>query len=78
MKRVLEQEVGGSHYKRNAIQPIEYIHANELPFIDGCICKYITRHRDKGGAQDIEKIIHYAKLLLQLEYGYTDEQLGEL
>lgn len=78
MSKVLETQVGGDHYVKNKIQPIEYIHANELPFIDGCICKYITRHRDKGGAQDVEKIIHYAKLLLKLEYGYSDEQLNEL
>ena len=71
----LQNQIGGEHYRKNKIQPIEYIHANGLDFISGNIVKYATRHRDKGKAQDIEKIIHYAKLLLQLEYGYTDEQL---
>lgn len=74
----LDTQIGGSHYAKQKIQPIEYIYANDLPFIDGCVVKYITRHRDKGKAQDIEKIIHYSKLLLQLEYGYTDEQLNAL
>lgn len=74
----LDVQVGGDHYHKNKIQPIEYIHANGMDFISGNIVKYATRHRDKGKAQDIEKIIHYAKLLLQLEYDYTDEQLNTL
>ena len=62
-------QVGGNHYSKLAIQPVEYIHKNNLGFIEGCIIKYATRHKDKGGAQDVEKIIHFAKLLLDLEYG---------
>ena len=65
---VLDNQVGGDHYKL-AIQPTVYIFANKLGFIEGNIIKYATRHRDKGGAQDIRKVIHYAQLLLKLEYG---------
>ena len=64
----LDTQEGGSHYKSGAIQPIEYIPANGLGFIEGNIIKYATRHRDKNGAEDVRKIIHYAKLLLELEY----------
>jgi hypothetical protein len=64
----LKVQVGGDHYKKLKIQPVEYNHANNLPFIEGCIVKYVTRHRDKGGAADIRKVIHFAELLLQLEY----------
>jgi hypothetical protein len=69
MSSALDIQVGGGHYKSLKIQPVEYIHANKLPFIDGCIVKYITRHRDKNGAADIHKIIHFCQLLLELEYG---------
>lgn len=65
----LTSQEGGEHYKKHAIQPIEYTHANGLNFCEGNIVKYITRHRDKNGAEDIRKIIHYAELILQLEYG---------
>lgn len=65
----LDKQEGGSHYKKLKIQPVEYITANEIPFIEGNIIKYATRHRDKNGAQDIRKIIHFCELLLQLEYG---------
>ena len=64
----LDVQIGGNHYKTLKIQPIEYTVANKLPFIEGNVVKYITRHRDKNGAADIRKIIHYCQLLLELEY----------
>ena len=53
------------------IQPIEYICANRMTFLEGCVVKRITRHRHKhgAGAQDIHKAIHELELLLKLEYG---------
>ena len=66
--RMLEEQVDGSHYKNYPIQPIEYITANKLNFIEGNIVKLITRHRDKGGVVDIDKLIHYAQLLKYFEY----------
>ena len=63
----LRTQVGGAHYHSRAIQPVEYIHANGLGFIEGNIVKYATRWRDKGGVQDLEKVIHYARLLIELE-----------
>lgn len=64
----LRKQEGGDHYKRLQIQPVEYITHNHLGFIEGCIIKYATRHRYKNGAEDIKKIIHFAELLLVLEY----------
>ena len=64
----LEKQVGGEHYKL-PIQPIEYIYKNKLGFLEGNVIKYITRHKDKNGAEDIKKAIHYCQLLLELEYG---------
>jgi len=63
----LDTQVAGDHYKKMKIQPVEFIHANNIPFIEGCIIKYATRWRDKGGIKDIEKIIHFAQLLIELE-----------
>ena len=65
----LKVQVGGDHYKDCGIQPVEYIHANKLDYFEGNVIKYITRHRTKGqGKKDIEKAIHYAQLILELEY----------
>jgi Protein of unknwon function (DUF3310) len=63
----LDVQIQGEHYKKLKIQPVEYAHANELPFIEGCIVKYATRWREKGGLKDIEKIKHFCDLLIQLE-----------
>ena len=68
-KSALKTQVGGNHYKDFKIQPIEFIHANGLDFLTGNIIKYATRHRKKNGAEDVKKIIHYANLILELEYG---------
>lgn len=67
LKDPLNVQYGGSHYKNKAIQPIEYIFANKLGFAEGNIVKYITRWRDKGGVQDLEKIKHYCDLLINEE-----------
>ena len=64
----LDVQVGGMHYKKYPIQVVEFCQINELNSIESSIIKYAVRHRDKGGRQDVEKIIHYAKLLLELEY----------
>lgn len=61
-KDPLATQVGGGHYKDLKIQPVQYIHANNIPFI-----KYLTRWRDKGGIQDLEKVKHFIDLLIQLE-----------
>jgi hypothetical protein len=65
----LQKQVGGSHYAEMAIQPIEFITANNLSFLEGNIIKYVCRHRNKNGADDIKKAMHYCELLLQMEYG---------
>ena len=63
----LDRQVGGNHYKDLAIQPIEYIHANNIPFIEGCIIKYISRWRNKNGVNDLEKAKHFLDMLIELE-----------
>jgi hypothetical protein len=65
----LDTQVGGNHYREYVIQPIEFITKNRLDFLQGNIIKYVCRHRQKGGAEDIRKIIHYAQHILELEYG---------
>lgn len=63
----LDVQVGGSHYKDMAIQPVEYIHANGLGYIEGNIIKYVSRWRRKNGIADLEKARHYIDLLIELE-----------
>ena len=64
----LTTQVGGDHYTRCKIQPLEYCHANGLDMFQGNVVKYITRFRHKNGRQDLEKIKHYVDILIKLEY----------
>lgn len=63
----LETQVGGSHYKDLKIQPIEFIHANNIPFCEANAIKYLCRWRNKNGVQDLLKARHYIDLLISLE-----------
>ena len=63
-------QVGGSHYKNCIIQPVEYCEANRLGACESAIVKYITRWRDKGGLEDLNKIKHYVDLLIETEQKY--------
>lgn len=65
----LDVQVGGGHYKDFPIQPVEYCQKNQLNTCESNIVKYATRHKGKGGAEDIRKIIHYAQLILAIDYG---------
>lgn len=63
----LTVQVAGDHYKKLAIQPVEYIHANNLGYFEGNVIKYVTRWKDKNGIVDLAKAKHYIELLIELE-----------
>lgn len=63
----LKVQVGGNHYKDMPIQPVEFIHANGIPFIEGAVIKYVCRWRNKNGLDDLQKAAHFLELLMQLE-----------
>ena len=65
----LDVQIGGSHYKSLPIQPIEYCFRNKLNVCQSKVVKYITRYKDKGGIEDLRKVIHMTELLIKLEYG---------
>lgn len=67
MDNALNTQVGGDHYKKLKIQPVEYIYANNIGYMEGNIIKYVTRWRDKNGVADLLKARHYIDLLLELE-----------
>lgn len=64
-----DHQEGGSHYKRLAIQPLDFIVANGMTFVEGNVVKYVTRWKDKGGLEDLKKARHYLDLLIQINGG---------
>jgi len=64
-------QVGGTHYKDNFpfCQPSEFFARNNIEFIPGCVCKYVLRHKIKGGIEDLRKAKHYLEMISWSEYG---------
>ena len=66
---VLEKQVGGRHYKGFTIEPVEYIIANNIPYCEANVIKYVSRHRFKGGIEDLRKAKHYLEIIAEKVYG---------
>lgn len=63
---VNSRQPGGTHYKKLAIQTWDYITANNIPYLEGNVIKYVTRWRDKDGIKDLEKAMHYLEKLIEV------------
>ena len=68
MTKVWNKQINGSHYKKYKIQPSKFVVENKLLFPEGCAIKYIIRHQDKGGKNDILKAIHFLEMILERDY----------
>lgn len=60
-----DKQVGGNHYAKMKIQPVVFIVENDIPYREANAIKYICRHKNKNGRQDIEKAIHYLEMILE-------------
>ncbi len=67
MDVALNNQVGGNHYKKFIIQPVEFCYHNNIPYLEATAIKYLCRWRDKGGLQDLEKAKHFIDLLIDFE-----------
>lgn len=67
MKKANETQIGGDHYSKMAIQPIDYILGNGLGYCEGNIIKYVSRWKNKNGVEDLKKARHYIDLLIESE-----------
>lgn len=63
----MKTQVGGSHYTKMKIQPLTYILQNDIPFAEGCVIKYVSRWKDKGGIQDLKKAKDFLEKLIEHE-----------
>lgn len=67
--KALNKQIGGDHYKKYKIQPMEFMHVNQIPPVEANICKYVLRHKDKNGKEDLLKARHLIDFLLEYDYG---------
>ena len=68
----MDEQIGGSHYTDLEIQPLEYSMANKLNACEHSVVKYVSRHRGKGGKEDLLKAIDMLEKLIEFEYKEKD------
>ena len=74
MSNPYDKQVGGDHYSKMKIQPAEFVNKNKMLFAEGNAIKYICRHINKGGKQDLEKAKHYIDMIIDRDYGDDAEK----
>ena len=74
MTKAHATQIGGSHYTKLKIQPMEYSMQNSLGPAEHTVIKYVTRWKDKGGVEDLKKARHTLDLLIE----YTEREDMEL
>lgn len=70
------RQVGGDHYA-SPIQHWDYVVANDIPYLEAMVIKYLTRWRKKGGADDIRKAQHFLQKLFEVEGIAWDEKTSD-
>ena len=63
-----KKQIGGKHYIKYKIQPSKFVVENKLLYPEGCVIKYVIRHQDKGGKQDLEKAKHMIDMIIERDY----------
>ena len=69
-----KKQIGGKHYLKYKIQPSEFVVENKLLYPEGCVIKYILRHQDKGGKQDLLKAKHFIDMIIERDYEEEKEK----
>ena len=71
---VWKKQIGGNHYRRYKVQPSQFVTENKLLYPEGCVIKYVIRHQDKGGKQDLEKAKHMIDMIIERDYETEEQQ----
>ena len=66
--KVYNKQIGGTHYQKFKIQPSKFVIENELLYPEGCVIKYIIRHRSKNGKEDLLKAKHFIDMIIERDY----------
>ena len=69
-----KKQIGGKHYLNYKIQPSEFVIENKLLYPEGNVIKYILRHQDKGGKEDLEKAMHFIEMIIERDYSEEKEK----
>lgn len=71
-----DSQIGGNHYKGQAVQPWDFIVSNGLGYLEGNVVKYVSRWRKKGGVEDLRKAQHYLAKLIEVAESERPQGIG--
>ena len=71
-EKALDIQIDGDHYKKMKIQVVEFCMANDIPYMEGNVIKYVCRWKSKNGISDLKKARHYLDLLIEEEEANLD------
>lgn len=62
-----ENKIEPNYYMKYKIIPLDFILANNIPFVEANVIKYVCRWRDKNGVEDLKKAMSYLEKLIKNE-----------
>lgn len=71
----LSVQIGGNHYK-SAYQPIELMEKVNMHPACSFVFKYVYRHKNKKGLEDLQKALHCVELMEQFGSKFYDGSNG--
>lgn len=66
----MSDKINPSYYRRK-IEVSDFIDEYELNYFEGNIIKYVVRHKDKNGLEDLQKAKWYLERLIK-RYGHWE------
>lgn len=67
-----DKQVGGKHYQNSPVQHWDW--AQHKDYLVGLATKYLDRHKEKNGIEDVSKALHTIQKLVERDYpGYVME-----
>lgn len=70
--RSRKEQISGDHYSKRSIQPFDIINEYNLDFYEGNALKYLLRHKEKNGKEDLLKLKDYVDCIIDMQYPEDD------
>ena len=61
-----DKQVGGGHYRGAELQHWDLVDIYQWDYFQAQIIKYVMRHKQKNGIEDLKKAIHFAEKYIEL------------
>lgn len=68
MNNPYARQVGGTHYQKKH-DLAQFLIENEVMSGEAAVMKYVYRHKEKGGLEDLRKAKHYLEMIAYSSYG---------